>query len=201
MFHPRLVGGSLDSIFHQQFIQPLLDHSGPDLILLKPDIPWQQQALAALEDAWQQCVREEAGFPFRVRNALSELVWLLCGHLSPAAASIRSKDLRDAQRIKAMLSCIHSQFGTALTTARIAASASVSESECLRCFRTTIGTTPIQYLRQYRIQQSAQLLAATQEPVADIAMRCGFQDVSYFTKTFRELRGCAPSEYRKEYGN
>ena len=197
VFHPRLVGGSLDSIFHQQFVQPLLDHSGPELILLKPDIPWQHRALEVLEDAWQQCVREEAGFPFRVRNALSELVWLLCGHLSPAAASVRSKDLRDAQRIKAMLSCIHSQFGTALTTAQIAASASVSESECLRCFRSTIGTTPIQYLKRYRIQQAARLLSETVTKISDIAVICGFQDMSYFTRAFREQLGCTPTQYRK----
>lgn len=197
VFHPRLVGGSLDSVFHQQFVQPLLEHTGPELIILKPDISWQKQALEALENAWQQCIREEEGYPFRVRNFLSELIWLLCRNLSPAASSVRSKDLRDAQRIKTMLSCIHSQFSGELSTAAIAASASVSESECLRCFRSTIGTTPIQYLRQYRIQQAARLLTETRDKVSDIAVRCGFQDMSYFTKIFRETMGCVPTEYRK----
>jgi len=197
VFHPRLVGGSLDSIFHQQFVQPLLEHTGPELILLKPEVPWQKQALEAIERAWQDCVREEAGFPFPVRNALSELTWLLHSNLSPAVSSVRSKDLRDSQRIKTMLSCIHSSFGSALTTADIAASAAVSESECLRCFRSTIGTTPIQYLKQYRIQQAARRLAESREKVSDIAVGCGFQDMSYFTKVFRESMGCSPTEYRK----
>ena len=197
VFHPRLVGGSLDSIFHQQFVQPLLDHTGLELIVLKPDVPWQKQALDALEDAWQQCVREEAGFPFRVRNALSELVWLLHSHLSPAASAVSSKELRDAQRIKSMLSCIHRRYAAELDTAAIAASASVSESECLRCFRNTIGTTPIQYLKQYRLQQAARMLTETQEKVSDIAVSCGFQDMSYFTKSFREQTGLVPTQYRK----
>jgi len=197
VFHPRLVGGSLDSIFHQQFVQPLLDHPGPELIALKPDIPWQKQALEALEEAWQQCVREDAGFPFRVRNALSELVWILYSHLSPAVSAVSSRDLRDARRIKAMLSCIHSRYGTELDTAAIAASASVSESECLRCFRNTIGTTPIQYLKQYRIQQAARMLTETHEKVSDIAVSCGFQDMSYFTRSFRDQIGLVPTEYRK----
>ena len=197
VFHPRLVGSSLDSIFHQQFVQPLLDHPNPELILLNPSIPWQNRALEVLEEAWQLCVREEAGFPFRARNALSELVWLFCSHLSPAAASVSGKDLRDAQRIKAMLSCIHSQFDTGLTTALIAASASISESECLRCFHSTIGITPIQYLKRYRIQQAAKLLSETSEKISDIAVHCGFQDMSYFTQAFREQLGCTPSQYRK----
>lgn len=197
VFHPRLVGGSPESIFHQQYVQPLLDHSGPDLMVLDPKIPWQKQALEALERAWQHCVREEDGFPFRVRNALSELVWLLNCHLSPAVPQLSSKSQRDAQRIKAMLSCIHDRYGNELTTAAIAASASVSESECLRCFRSTIGTAPIRYLKRYRLQQAARLLTESREKISDIAVRCGFQDMSYFTRVFRENFGCTPTEYRK----
>ena len=197
VFHPRLVGGSPDSIFYQQCVQPLLEDSGPELIVLKPESPWQKPALEAIEDAWQQCTAEAEGFPFRVRNALSELVWLLLGHLSPAAAPTSTKNLRDAQRIKAMLRCIHGQFDSELTTADIAAAASVSESECLRCFRKTIGTTPIQYLKQFRIQQAAKLLTETRQKISDIAVHCGFQDMSYFTKAFREQMGCTPTQYRK----
>lgn len=197
VFHPRLVGGSPDSIFHQRFVQPLLEDSGPELIVLKPDIPWQKRSLEAIEEAWQQCVGEEGPFPFQVRSALSELVWLLCGHLSPTAAPASSKDLRNSHRIKSMLRCIHAQFGSELTTVAIAASASISESECLRCFRKTIGTTPIQYLKQYRIRQAAKLLTETSEKVCSIAENCGFQDMSYFTKAFREQMGCTPTQYRK----
>ena len=197
VFHPRLVGGSLDSIFHQQFVQPLLDHPGPELIVLKPDTPWQKQALRALEEAWQQCVHECPGYPFLVRNALSAFVWLLHSHCSPATATVSGKDLRDAQRIKAMLSCIHNRYGSELDTAAIAASASVSESECLRCFHNTIGTTPIQYLKHYRLQQAARLLTETDQKISDIAVSCGFQDMSYFTKSFRLQMGCIPTEYRK----
>lgn len=197
VFHPRLVGGSPDSIFQQQFVQPLLEDSGPELIVLKPDILWQKQALNAIEEAWQQCAGEEEGFPFRVRTALSELIWLLYSNLSPAAASAGGKNLRDSRRIKAMLRCIHGQFDCELTTAAIAAAASVSESECLRCFRKTIGTTPIQYLKQYRIRQSAKQLAETGLKISDIAVSCGFQDMSYFTKAFREQMGCTPTQYRK----
>ena len=197
VFHPRLVGSGLDSIFHQQFVQPLLDHTGADMVVLKPDILWQKQALIAIEAAWQHCVREEDGFPFLVRNQLSQLIFLLNTHLSPAASAISDKQFRDAQRIKTMLSFIHTGYGGELDTAMIAASASVSESECLRCFRGTIGTTPIQYLKTYRIRQAEKLLLSTDRKVSDIAECCGYQDMSYFTRSFRELTGCTPTQYRK----
>lgn len=197
VFHPRLVGGSLDSVFHHSYIAPLLAPSAPEFTALSPDIPWQNAALSAIETAWQSYVQDAPGFEFRVRNALSELVFLLCSNLPASAPQASRKTLRDAERIKIMLGYIHSHFGEELTTKAIAASALISESEALRCFRSTIGISPIQYLKQYRIQQAALELAASQEAVADIASRCGFQDMSYFTKSFREAMGMTPSQYRK----
>lgn len=201
VFHPRLVGGSLDSVFYQSFVQPLLSRPAPEFVVLGLDIPWQKSALAAIEDAWQACSQEPAGFQFEVRSALSRLVFQLHSScpIQPSGAS--GKSLRDADRIKLMLGFIHEHFGEELCTAAIAASATISESECLRCFRATIGTTPIRYLRQYRIQQAAKLLTDSQDRISDIAVHCGFQDMSYFTKSFREELGVTPTEYRRSDKN
>lgn len=197
VFHPRLVGGSLDSVFYQNYVQPLSENQALESIHLRPELPWQKQVLDNIETAWQAGVRESFGYEFAVRSALSEAVLLLQANVPRARNHSSAKALRDGERIKRMLQYIHTHCAEELDMAGIAASAAVSESECLRCFRTTIGTTPIRYVRQYRIQQAAQLLCTTEERIGDISVSCGFQDISYFTKTFRELKGCAPAEYRK----
>ena len=97
-----------------------------------------------------------------------------------------------------MLQYIHDHYAEDIKLDRIAASASISESECIRCFRSTIEATPIQYIRQYRIRKAAQMLSDTEAAIADICFQCGFQDLSYFTKTFREIAGCTPAEYRRK---
>ncbi len=198
VFHPRLVGGSLDSIFHQGYVQPILEARGLDFLPLSPKVPWQAASLTALEAAWQACASEDTGYVFSVRTALSRFTALLRENLPQSVHCPGVKQQRDAQRIKVMLAFVHDHYGCELSTQSIAAAASISESECLRCFRSTIGTTPIQYLKQYRIQQAAQLLTQTEEKVSDIAARCGFQDMSYFTRAFREQLGCVPSQYRKK---
>ena len=50
------------------------------------------------------------------------------------------------------------------------------------------------------VTKAAELLLSTGRRVADIAAQCGFQDASYFTRTFREHRGCSPAEYRRNRG-
>lgn len=197
VFHARLVGGSLDSVFYQNYVLPLMENQQFPGLHLTPEVPWQRQALEAMENAWQAGVREPTGYEFRVRSCLSELVLALWANV-PAARPVPSgRSARDGERIKLMLQYIHDHFAEPLDLKAIAASASLSQSEALRCFRSTIGTTPIQYVRQFRISRAARLLTETDGHVADIAGDCGFTDVSYFTKTFREMKGCAPMQYRK----
>lgn len=198
VFHPRLVGGSVDSIFWQNYILPLLENSSLDCVIFDSSAPWHTEAAAAIETAWQSCVSEQPGYEFSVRESLSRLIFLLTSH-HPSIQSLPSeKALRDGERIKTMLQYIQEHYSEELSTAQIAESALISESECLRCFRNTIGTPPIQYVKQFRIQEASRLLASTDQKIADIGAHCGFSDTSYFTKTFREMKGCTPGEYRKQ---
>ncbi len=197
VFHPRLVGGSLDSVFHQKFVQPLLQNQTLEFMHLTPEVSWQAEALRAIDDAWLAADGEEFGYEFLIRGYLSKLLLLLQQNVPNSTRPAAGRDLRNAQRIKEMLQYIHEHCGEELPTREIAGAAAISESECLRCFRCTIGVTPIQYVRQYRIQRACDLLTASNLRIGEIAQQCGFSDVSYFVKTFREQKGCAPGQYRK----
>ena len=184
-------------MFYQNYILPLIENQSLEGLFLQPGVLWQKAVLDAIEESWQACVNEPDGYEFLVRSALSQLVFQIHSHLPAFKPQSGGKANRNAERIKIMLQYIHDHFANEISTRHIAQSATVSESECLRCFRATIGTTPIQYLKQYRIQRAAQLLLTTQDKIADIGAQCGFQDVSYFTKTFRQAKGCTPSQYRQ----
>lgn len=199
VFHPRLVGGSLDSIFWQKYLQPLLSDTACRCFFLEEKTSWNGEVLQAIKNAWRICVSEPAGYEFEVRNILSKLIFLLAEHHTSPQKSPSAKLLRDTERIKLMLQYVQDHYNEELSTAKIAQSAAISESECLRCFRSMIGTTPIQYTKQLRIQKAVELLESTDQKVADIGALCGFQEMSYFAKSFREIKGCTPSIYRKQY--
>lgn len=197
VFHPRLVGGDIDSIFHQKYIQPLIHTVTLESLHFTPEIEWQKNVLQMIENAWQTCTAEEPGYEFLVRSQLSSILLLIYNNLPSVLPDITPKTARNSARIKKMMQYIHENYSEELNVQQIAASASISESECLRCFKTTIGITPIQYVRQHRIHRACQFLETTDTTIADIAILCGFQDFSYFIKTFREARGVTPGEYRK----
>ncbi len=63
-----------------------------------------------------------------------------------------------------------------------------------------MSISPIQYLREYRLQKAAELLLVTDDKIKTIALNCGFNDMSYFTKSFKEFKGMLPGDYRKITG-
>lgn len=197
VFHPDFIGGALESVFYQQYLNPLLQRSVFGYAHLSQEILWQAEAIRAIESVWQAFSSEEYGYEIEARNQLSTLICHLRANCLSGKRVQNGKAQKNEQRIKSMLQFIHEHFPENLTTAQIAQSASISESECLRCFRSTIRETPIHYLRQYRLRQAAYLLITTQEKIATIANRCGFDDLSYFAKAFREMHGLSPSKYRE----
>ncbi len=199
VFHPRLVGGDPGSVFWQEYLTPLLAARSVEGLALRPDVPWQREALERFQQA-DAAVREELpGYPFLVREGVSWLLYLVLAHRS-AQPQPSEKAQRDAQRVKTMLQYIRLHYADNITVEQIAASAALSASECLRCFHATIGSTPIQYVKQLRVQQAAVLLTTTDRKVADIGAQCGFQETSYFSRAFRSVQGCTPSEYRRRLG-
>ena len=196
VFYPRLVGGSVDSILWQKYLEPLLYDPCRACLHFTGAQEWEQAASKTIGAVWQSCVSEEEGFEFEVRELLSRFVFILAKNRPAAEKSPSEKALRDGERIKRMLHYIQGHYKGELTLAKIAGSAAVSENECLRCFRSMIGSTPIQYVKQVRIQKAAELLASTNRRIADIGAECGFQEMSYFAKTFRELKGCTPGAFR-----
>jgi AraC-like DNA-binding protein len=101
-------------------------------------------------------------------------------------------------RMQKFLKYIEQHYGDDLSLENLAKSASVSKSECLRCFKQTLQTTPYKYLMQYRLQESVILLQETNLPIGYIADKVGFHQVSHFGKCFKEKMGCSPKEYRKK---
>lgn len=194
--HPRAISGSTDNIIWQKYLKPLIENQACPGFFLTPDVIWQSQILDCLSSLWQAAEQEPYGYEISIRSELSTIVTLLSQYQPVVSKKSFGKEQRDNARIKEMLTFIQANYGRELTIEDIASACSISASECIRCFRATIGTTPIAYLKSYRLQQAALKLQLSTDKISAIAESCGFQEMSYFAKSFREVYGCTPSAYR-----
>ncbi len=103
------------------------------------------------------------------------------------------------ERVTVFLRYIAEHFGEDISLANLAASAAVSKSECLRCFKSVMQTTPYRYIEEFRLSKAAEMLRKTDKSISDTAAECGFGHPSHFGKCFREKTGISPSEYRKKF--
>lgn len=195
VFHRCIVGGVPGSVYDTDYVLPILsNHEFPEYIF-RQDSPRDTAMLALISSAWQSVFSEEADYALSARNALSHLF----ARLIPLCADKRtppSADLVRERRAQTMLAFLHNHFSENITLREVAGQASVSASEALRCFQQVVGLSPMQYLKKYRLSKAAQFLREGVQSVSDICSLCGFEDHSYFTKSFRKLFGCSPSEYR-----
>ena len=83
----------------------------------------------------------------------------------------------------------------------LAKSCHISETHFRRVFTSYMKMSPLEYINTVRINTACELLQKTDEPVADIAHKCGFITNSTFNRNFKQLMGVTPVEWRKRPEN
>jgi AraC-like DNA-binding protein len=99
--------------------------------------------------------------------------------------------------LNAALAYIGENLGGDVSRDQAARVACMSPSHFSRVVRERFGMTFTSLVAQMRVDRARELLKTSEMNLAEIALECGFPDQSYFTKVFRRIAGCTPSEYRQ----
>lgn len=83
--------------------------------------------------------------------------------------------------------------------AKCQALAGLSKSRFCERFRQLTGKTLTEYLLELRFCYAETLLASTQRQITDIALSAGFESPSYFSRRFKQRRGCTAKEFRRQH--
>lgn len=93
---------------------------------------------------------------------------------------------------------ISTNYATEITLDSLAEIACVSKTHLAHLFRTKMGTSPLRFLHQVRIETAKRLLGTSQMPVHQVASQVGFADPLYFSRAFRLATGQSPRAYRQQ---
>ena len=187
VFDKSFVGGDKGSI-----IEPLVQNKTLSIFKFSKNLSEQ------LIKAFFQYEEKRFGSEVIIRNVLSlVLLEIIIENKEKLIETKIYKNL-DSQRIKGMLDFIQKNYSNELTLKEIGESVFIGERETLRCFARTIGISPIEYLKKYRVTVAANLLTTTELPVTEICIQCGFNSPSYFSKSFQKVFGVTPRVYRKD---
>ena len=155
---------------------------------------WENTVLNLLQKLTEMEEKKTEFYPYEILLILSSL-WL----------TFRKNILLPPQqqenivsiRMQKFLNYIANHYAEDISLESLAKSGNVGKSECLRCFKASLQTTPYKYLMEYRLSKAADLLKTTDLPIGVISENVGFHQVSHFGKCFKEKTGYSPKDYRK----
>lgn len=111
----------------------------------------------------------------------------------------QSKIEMEDNRIAKTVLYIRKHLNEAIELEKLAEISCLSKDHFIRLFKKELGTTPLQYINQKKIEK-AQLLLITEElAVKEIAFQLAFDDYSYFNRLFKKTTGVTPQEFRRLY--
>lgn len=100
-------------------------------------------------------------------------------------------------KISKSLQLIHHQPECAWTVESLAKEVAMSRSRFAKKFNDLLGTPPMTYLSEWRLQKAMSLLEESQMNIQEIASKTGYHSPSAFTRAFSVKTGSSPSDYRK----
>ena len=107
-----------------------------------------------------------------------------------------SQDARKVSQIRPAINYIDANYNKPITLADVAKASHLSISRLAHIFKEQMGITIIDYLTSVRIERAKQLLLATDQNCTEICFEVGYNNQSYFTRTFKGLVGMAPRQFK-----
>ena len=195
LFAPDLFAPHSSAVF-RKYILPV---SGSQLryFLLHRADQAHRPLLDKFDELYNNAQRDDPMRELRLQRMTTELWERFYPLVQNAAAEQETKSDRMVRaRMHRMIDFIQTEYRRALPLDEIAAAASVSKSEALRCFRQSIRMTPGQYLTEYRLERAKEHLLSGRETVSSIAENTGFRSAGYFCRVFKAHIGVTPEMFR-----
>ena len=101
-------------------------------------------------------------------------------------------------RLNRVLEYISENYSEKITTKYLSGMCFLSEAHFCRFFKSAVGKSCTEYVNQYRIEKASILLSNTNEPITAIAYTVGFDDINYFSRVFKKVKGITPGKYRQK---
>ena len=94
---------------------------------------------------------------------------------------------------------IHSNLENKLDTKILSKVCSLSPTYFHDVFKKYIKKTPNKYITYIRIKKAKELIATTNMPIYEIALKCGFESNTYFNYVFKKELNISPTQFRNKF--
>ena len=131
-----------------------------------------------------------------IKARVFEMMYLIYPYCQPADKAAAYEDIY-YEKLKRSLIYLEENYTDNITVEKIASVSNYSKSYFSKLFRQLTGDSFTQYLKNYRLEKAADRIRSEKTKISEIAISCGFTNLSYFSRSFFEKYHTTPSDYRK----
>ena len=178
----------------------------------------QESVLMYFQEIYQSATSQNPSRLFRIRGNLELILAYLTQranaegeaeapseHDVPDAHSLEAIRRRNAKtqninrdpRIQVVVDYLTPHLNESFTIQSLSEMAQVSQTSFRRLFKAHTGKSPSDYIRELRMTSAARMLLTSDREIAEIGYQVGFSDANYFSRTFRQVFGVSPHQYRR----
>lgn len=114
-------------------------------------------------------------------------------------AKTSRSDFDNSDRVKLFYNFIQENYASKITLDQMSSMLNMSKVSFNRFVKKSTEKTFVEYLNDVRIENASRMLAEEEDGISEIAYACGFYNIANFNRIFKKIKGCTPSQYRKEF--
>ena len=194
VFHMDFLGAKAADICAIRYLNPLMNQKLIPPFVIKKGHPLYEKAADLFEDINTEYDKKKPGYEIAIKSYLLQFVAALipyCTRNTEAGAILTEH----AKKLKEVLSYIDAHYMKELTISGLAGICFFSEYYFMRFFKKYMGMSCVQYIKNVRLERAADQFENGETNTLEVALACGFSNLSYFHREFKKKYGMTPKRF------
>ena len=197
VFHMDFLGAKAADICAIRYLNPLMNQKLIPPFVIKKGHPLYEKAAELFENINAEYDKKTPGYEIVIKSYLLQLVAALipyCTRNTEADAILTEH----AKKLKEVLSYINAHYMEELTISELAGICFFSEYYFMRFFKKYMGMSCVQYIKNVRLERAADQFENGETNTLEVALACGFSNLSYFHREFKKKYGMTPGTFQRK---
>jgi AraC-like DNA-binding protein len=199
LFSPSLIWPGGPVLFDYEYLSPFEQSGSRFSNKLSHDHPHVGEITSVLDEIQKEYDLKKPHYQLMIKALLLKLLTNIIRYFDNEEGSgfYKKINLHDAKKLREIAEYIEENFTNKIKLSDISEKFNISVSKLCRLFRSFSKVTPMEYIMCLRVNAAKSELISTDKKIIEIAEDCGFGSISNFNKSFRNLTGMSPRDYRK----
>lgn len=198
VFNMKYLSGDKEDICQKKYIDPLLAGERKIVNYISGNKKWEIECIEIVNKIIEASSKKAAYYELYIKGCLFQMMNII--YINNWIKEVQKNFVKGSENIestKKVIEYISKNYSNEISIDDLAQIANLSKYHFIRTFSSIIGVSPIKYINMVRINEAADLLQSGYSNIMEVANKCGFDNESYFIKTFKTYKRETPNQYRK----